>query len=126
MLKVGASTSDKSATDLLTADAKSFNMGDYTTRIAQVNTVDIDEVFERQDELEKAMLEASANEKYDLFVLVITDIINSDSKILVVGAEKDQVGVAFDVKLENGTAFLPGVVSRKKQVVPQITETLTK
>ncbi|SUM34096.1 manganese-dependent inorganic pyrophosphatase [Staphylococcus gallinarum] len=40
-----------------------FNMGDYTTRIAQVNTVDIDEVFERQDELEKAMLEASANEK---------------------------------------------------------------
>lgn len=126
MLKAGASTSDKSATDLLTADAKSFNMGDYTTRIAQVNTVDIDEVFERQDELEKAMLEASANEKYDLFVLVITDIINSDSKILVVGAEKDQVGVAFDVKLENGTAFLPGVVSRKKQVVPQITETLTK
>ena len=126
MLKAGASTSDKSATDLLTADAKSFNMGYYTTRIAQVNTVDIDEVFERQDELEKDMLEASANEKYDLFVLVITDIINSDSKILVVGAEKDQVGVAFDVKLENGTAFLPGVVSRKKQVVPQITETLTK
>ena len=126
MLKAGASTVDKSAVDLLSLDAKSFNMGYYTTRIAQVNTVDIDEVFERQDELEKDMLEASANEKYDLFVLVITDIINSDSKILVVGAEKDQVGVAFDVKLENGTAFLPGVVSRKKQVVPQITETLTK
>ena len=34
------------------------------------------------------MLETSANEKYDLFVLVVTDIINSDSKILVVGAEK--------------------------------------
>ncbi|MCG7339897.1 manganese-dependent inorganic pyrophosphatase [Staphylococcus sp. ACRSN] len=126
MLKAGASTTDKSATDLLTADAKSFNMGEYTTRIAQVNTVDIDEVFVRQEELEKAMLEASTNEKYDLFVLVITDIINSDSKILVVGAEKDKVGVAFDVQLENNTAFLPGVVSRKKQVVPQITETLTK
>lgn len=66
-------------------DAKSFNMGDYVTRIAQVNTVDIDEVLNRKEDLEKAMLETSANEKYDLFVLVVTDIINSDSKILVVG-----------------------------------------
>ena len=51
----------------------------------QVNTVDIDEVLNRKEDLEKAMLETSANEKYDLFVLVVTDIINSDSKILVVG-----------------------------------------
>ncbi|MGW5358440.1 manganese-dependent inorganic pyrophosphatase [Staphylococcus xylosus] len=124
MLKAGASTKEKSATDILTMDAKSFNMGDYVTRIAQVNTVDIDEVFARQEELEKEMLEVSANEKYDLFVLVVTDIINSDSKILVVGAEKDKVGIAFNVDLDNNTAFLPGVVSRKKQVVPQITEAL--
>ena len=56
-------------------DAKSFNMGDYVTRIAQVNTVDIDEVLDRKEEFEKVMLEMSANEKYDLFVLVVTDII---------------------------------------------------
>ena len=126
MLKAGASTTDKTASELLNMDAKSFNMGDYITRIGQVNTVDIDEVFQRQEELEKAMLEVSTNEKYDLFVLLVTDIINSDSKILVVGAEKDKVGNAFNVKLDNNTAFLPGVVSRKKQVVPQITEALTK
>lgn len=88
MLKAGASTTDKTASELLNMDAKSFNMGDYITRIGQVNTVDIDEVFQRQEELEKAMLEVSTNEKYDLFVLLVTDIINSDSKILVVGAEK--------------------------------------
>ena len=126
MLKAGASTTDKSAEELLTMDAKSFNMGDYVTRIAQVNTVDIDEVSNRKDELEKAMLETSTNEKYDLFVLVVTDIINSDSKILVVGAEKDKVGQAFNVQLDDGMAFLSGVVSRKKQVVPQITDILTK
>ena len=118
MLKAGASTTDKSAETLLDMDAKSFTMGDYVTRIAQVNTVDIDEVLNRKDELEKVMLEVSANEKYDLFVLVVTDIINSDSKILVVGAEKDKVGQAFDVQLDDGMAFLSGVVSRKKQVVP--------
>ena len=88
MLKAGASTTDKSADVLLDMDAKSFTMGDYVTRIAQVNTVDIDEVLDRKEELEKSMLESSAEEKYDLFVLVVTDIINSDSKILVVGAEK--------------------------------------
>ena len=97
MLKAGASTTDKSAETLVNMDAKSFNMGDYVTRIAQVNTVDIDEVLDRKDEFEKVMLEMSANEKYDLFVLVVTDIINSDSKILVVGAEKDKVGEAFKV-----------------------------
>lgn len=126
MLKAGASTTDKSADILLDMDAKSFTMGDYVTRIAQVNTVDIDEVLDRKEELEKSMLESSAEEKYDLFVLVVTDIINSDSKILVVGAEKDKVGEAFNVKLEDDMAFLTGVVSRKKQVVPQITEALTK
>lgn len=71
------------------------------------------------------MLAVSAQEKYDLFVLVVTDIINSDSKILVVGAEKDKVGEAFNVQLEDDMAFLSGVVSRK-QIVPQITEALTK
>ncbi len=126
MLKAGASTTDKSADELLDMDAKSFTMGDYVTRIAQVNTVDIDEVLNRKEELEKSMLETSAEEKYDLFVLVVTDIINSDSKILVVGAEKDKVGEAFNVQLEDDMAFLTGVVSRKKQVVPQITEALTK
>ena len=125
MLKAGASTVDKSAVDLLSLDAKSFNMGDYVTRIGQVNTVDIDEVFERHYELATAMLAANTEQNYDLFVLLVTDIINSNSKILVIGDNKDKVGEAFNVQLENGTAFLPGVVSRKKQVVPQITEVLS-
>src|SRR5699024_11457912 len=98
MLKAGASTTDKSISDILSMDAKSFNIGEYTTHIGQVNTVDIDEVFERQEALEKAMLEVSTDEKYDLFVLIVTDIINSDSKILVVGPEKDKVGLALDRK----------------------------
>ncbi|MCU5746188.1 manganese-dependent inorganic pyrophosphatase [Staphylococcus sp. SQ8-PEA] len=125
MLKAGASTSDKSAAELIDLDAKSFNMGNHVTRIAQVNTVDIDEVFERKEELENEMNKVSADEQYDVFVLLVTDIINSDSKLLVTGADKDKVGEAFNVKLENGTAFLPGVVSRKKQVVPPITDALS-
>ena len=97
---------------LLSLDAKSFNMGDYVTRITS-NTVDIYEVFERHDELATAMLAANTEQNYDLFVLLVT--ILSTIQNLVIGDNKDKVGEAFNVQLENGTAFLPGVVSRKKQ-----------
>ena len=125
MLKAGASTKDSTEAQLLNKDAKSFNIGASTVRIAQVNTVDIDEVMQRQDALENAMNEEIANENYTSFILVVTDILNSDSKILVTGAENDKIANAFNTTLENNTAFLPGVVSRKKQIVPQVTEALS-
>ena len=68
-----------------------------------------------------AMLKAGTN-GYSDFVLMITDIVNSNSEILALGANMDKVEAAFNFKLENNHAFLPGAVSRKKQVVPQLTE----
>ncbi len=89
-------------------------------RVAQVNTVDIAEVLERQEEIEAAMI-ASARNGYSDFVLMITDIVNSNSEILALGSNMDKVEAAFNFKLENNHAFR-GAVSRKKQVVPQLTE----
>ncbi|UTH13435.1 manganese-dependent inorganic pyrophosphatase [Macrococcus equipercicus] len=125
MLKAGASTADKTAEELLNIDAKSFSMGDKEVRVAQVNTVDIDEVFARQEELENAINAETAQHGYDLFVLVVTDIINSDSKVLALGQEQAAVEQAFNVALDKNTALLKGVVSRKKQVVPQLTDVLS-
>lgn len=125
MLKAGASTKDSTEAQLLNKDAKSFNIGESTVRIAQVNTVDIDEVMQRQEALENAMNKEIADENYTSFILVITDILNSDSKILVAGADTDKIASAFNTTLDNNTAFLPGVVSRKKQIVPQVTDALS-
>ena len=122
MLKAGTKLSDKTVETLLDLDAKSFPMGDKNVRIAQVNTVDLAEVFERQAELEAAMDKANTDNGYDLFLLVVTNILDSDSELLVVGEPKANVEQAFNVALENNRAFLQGVVSRKKQVVPQLTE----
>ncbi|WP_430608084.1 manganese-dependent inorganic pyrophosphatase [Enterococcus sp. AZ170] len=122
MLKAGTNLSDKSAEILLDLDAKSFPMGDKNVRIAQINTVDLNEVLDRQAELEAAMNNANAVNGYDLFVLIITNILNSDSELLVIGDSIDKVEAAFNVKLDNNRTFLNGVVSRKKQVVPQLTE----
>lgn len=121
MLKAGTNLGTKSASGLIDLDAKSFPMGGSNLRIAQVNTVDLAEVFARQAELESAMQEANAANGYDLFVLVVTNILDSDSEILIVGEPKENVEKAFNVTLDNNRALLKGVVSRKKQVVPQLT-----
>lgn len=123
MLKAGTNLSTKSVDTLLEFDAKSFPMGDKKVRIAQVNTVDIAEVLERQAEFEQVMAAENGRNGYDLFLLVITNILDSDSELLVVGEPKANVEEAFGVTLNNNRAFLPGVVSRKKQIVPQLTET---
>ena len=121
MLKAGTNLRDKTAAVLLDLDAKSFPMGEANVRIAQINTVDLNEVMDRQAELEQAMAEEMTKNGYDLFVLVVTNILDSDSELLVAGNAIDKVEEAFQTKLTNNRALLKGVVSRKKQVVPQLT-----
>lgn len=121
MLKAGTNLADKSEAELLDLDAKSFPMADKTVRVAQVNTVDLDEVFARQEALKAAMIAENAEKGYDLFLLLVTNILNSDSELLVAGEPREKVIEAFNVQLVDDRAFLPGVVSRKKQVVPQLT-----
>lgn len=126
MLKAGASVKGKSPEFLLNMDAKSFNMGDKVVRIAQVNTVDVNEVLEIQEDVENEINAIIAKEQYDLFVFVITDILNSDSTAITLGKEQQVVTKAFNTELNGNVAVLPGVVSRKKQVVPPIDELLGK
>ncbi|AUC24541.1 manganese-dependent inorganic pyrophosphatase [Streptococcus uberis] len=122
LLKAGTNLASKSEAELIDIDAKTFELNGNAVRVAQVNTVDIAEVLERQDAIETAISDAIVKEGYSDFVLMITDIVNSNSEILALGSNMDKVEAAFNFKLENNHAFLPGAVSRKKQVVPQLTE----
>lgn len=124
LLKAGTNLSDKSIEELLNLDAKSFPMGSTTVRIAQVNTVDEQELLSKQAELEVAMAKENVDNGYNLFVFVMTNILTSNSIVVVAGEPKDAVERAFNVTLANNTATLSGVVSRKKQVVPQLTAIL--
>ncbi|MFP3718087.1 DHH family phosphoesterase, partial [Bacillus safensis] len=125
MLKAGADLSQKTVQELITLDAKEFALGKSKVEIAQVNTVDIAEVTARQADIEAKINEVIAAKGLDLFVLVITDILENDSLALALGAEAAKVEKAFNVTLENNTALLKGVVSRKKQVVPALTDALS-
>ncbi|MGV0167461.1 manganese-dependent inorganic pyrophosphatase [Furfurilactobacillus sp. WILCCON 0119] len=119
-LKAGTNLASKSEAQLVEQDAKSFDMGGKTVRIDQINTVDLDEVFARQDKLEAAMAADAKENGYDLFLVLVTNILDSDSRLLVWGEPADIVEKAFNTTLTNHTASLPGVVSRKKQVVPPL------
>ncbi|MGG6796890.1 UNVERIFIED_CONTAM: manganese-dependent inorganic pyrophosphatase [Streptococcus canis] len=122
LLKAGTNLASKSEAELIDIDAKTFELNGNAVRVAQVNTVDIAEVLERQEAIEAAIKEAMAAAGYSDFVLMITDIVNSNSEILAIGTNMDKVEAAFNFTLENNHAFLAGAVSRKKQVVPQLTE----
>lgn len=120
MLKAGTDLNDFSAEELINLDAKSLDKNGTKFVIAQVNTVSIEDVLRRQNELEEAMNKAIKEKGLSLFVLAITDILKSNSEIIALGTKTDAVEKGFNVELKNNTAFLEGVVSRKKQLLPQI------
>ena len=120
MLKAGTDLSDFSPAELINIDSKPFTTNGVKYQVAQVNTASIEDVLKGKAELENAMEEFIKENSEDLFVLLITDILENNSQILVAGTRNDLVEKSFGVTLKDNMAFLPGVVSRKKQVVPVI------
>lgn len=120
MLKAGTDLDDFSEEELISLDAKALEKNGSKFVIAQVNTVSIEDVMKRGESLKTAIKSKINNDGLALFVLAITDILNSNSQIIAIGERIDAVENGFGIELENDTAFLEGVVSRKKQLLPQI------
>lgn len=118
MLKAGTKLDGYTEEELLNIDSKKFEKDNVKYMIAQVNTVSIEDVLKRQEKIEKAMEKEIAENALDLCLFVITDIVNSNSEAVVIGKRTDIVEKTY--KVENNRAFMPGVVSRKKQIIPFI------
>lgn len=123
MLKAGADLSDKTIAQLISLDSKEFTMGSYKVEIAQVNAVDTNDVLSRQTEVEAALNAIIEQKGLDLFLFVVTDILNNDSIGLALGGKASAVEKAYNVTLADNKAVLKGVVSRKSQIVPILTDT---
>ena len=105
---------------LVGADAKEFSLGDETVLIAQHETVNLDAVMAREKEI-RAYMEARMKEGgYTMVLLLVTDIIAEGSQFIAVG-DLRLVNRAFGIQCtgEGGT-WMPGILSRKKQVAPRI------
>ena len=124
LLKAGTDLSSYTPKELIALDAKEVTIHDIPCIISQVNTVSIEETMENQKALEEAMQQSIQEKNIKLFLLAITDIMNSNSQIIVLGEKASLAEKAFNITLENNTAFLPGVVSRKKQILPNLQNSL--
>ncbi|MBC1612335.1 manganese-dependent inorganic pyrophosphatase [Listeria welshimeri] len=125
MLKAGADVSKKTVAELL-LDAKEFNMNGNKVEIAQINVVDVNDVLNRRSEVEALMTQNVVDKGLDLYLFVITNILTNDSIGISIGSKTAVVEEAYGIKFVENQAPLKGVVSRKKQVVPILTDTFAK
>lgn len=125
MLKAGTDISSNTAEEIINMDAKTFEENGKKFVVAQINTADIDDVFKRKDEFTKAINSEIKSKGLNFFMFVVTDIVNTNSKAIVLGEDKDVAEKAFGKKLDSDNSmFLEGVVSRKKQIAPPLLKNL--
>ena len=118
MLKAGTNLDKYTEDELIRLDAKKIEKEDIKYIIAQVNTVSIPDVLKRKAKIEQEINKEILAKGLSLFVFVITDIVNSNSEAIVLGDRVDAISKAYEVN--DNIAVMPGVVSRKKQVLPLV------
>ena len=118
MLKAGTNLDKYTEQELINLDAKSMEKDNFKYIIAQVNTVSIPDVLKRKEKIEEEINKVIKEKGLCLFVFVITDIVNSNSTAIVLGERTDVISKTYEIK--DNLAEMPGVVSRKKQVLPLV------
>ncbi len=124
MFKAGSSIKGKSMEDLLFADFKNFNEEDYKIGVGQINTLNIDDIKAKEDELNETIERNAANNGYHILCLFVTDIINEGSYLYFNEKSKEILENAYDVENLTQGYYLPGIISRKKQIIPNILKVL--
>jgi manganese-dependent inorganic pyrophosphatase len=118
MFEYSSDVSDLSGEEIVTRDAKEYEVGGRTVSIAQVETVGMT-LSDRESELRDALETARRLEGHDLAALMVTDIVSRGTRLLVAG-DPTPLARILGVDPDGGTFDLPGVMSRKKQVAPRI------
>jgi len=108
-----------SAADAVSSDLKEYRVGDLLIGVAQVETVDAAEYLDRADALREALDSLRVSRRLDLAMLLVTDVVREGSEVLAVGKTRI-VERALGIDLSRGSAWMDGVLSRKKQVAARL------
>ena len=103
---------------LVRRDFKEFNMGGEKVGIGQLEVVDLSVFDNMKDELFTAMQKVKDENGRHTLLLLLTDIMQEGSQLLVLSDDTSKVETAFNIKLEDKQVWLPKVMSRKKQIIP--------
>ncbi|MDS0296084.1 manganese-dependent inorganic pyrophosphatase [Halogeometricum luteum] len=111
---------EKGPREMVLGDFKEFEFGSGRVGIGQVETVEPGVVLDQRDAVLDAMDGVVSERDYDALLLLVTDLLDEESTVLVAGDETATVEAGLDARFSDREAFLPGVMSRKKQVVPPL------
>jgi manganese-dependent inorganic pyrophosphatase len=125
IFRARSSAAEFSVERTVAADLKEYRLAGCTIGIAQVETVDLDEVLAHREQLATHMESLVTLRGYDLLLLMVTDVVREGSELLVAGKRR-LAERAFGVSFESGSAYLEGVMSRKKQVAPRFTDSMAR
>ena len=111
---------DKSAEELFLTDYKQFHISGQDLAVSQITCADAGQLLDRREEFLDYMRRLQEREDFDLVLLMITDVLQEGSWLLYIGSD-ETIQQAFSVTPKNRQVFLPGVMSRKKQIIPMLT-----
>ena len=125
MFDAGSNLREKSAKEIFYQDFKKFNDSNINFGVGQISSMNKEELSACKGKLLPYMEEVRTSYGLDMVFFMMTDIINESTELLMVGEMcKEVIENAFETTVEDSSAELPGVVSRKKQLIPTLVSEL--
>ena len=126
MFKNGSSIKNMSVKEIFEQDFKTYKLDDFNFGISQVMTLDIDSIMDNKQEFIDLLNDMNDNYSYKVSLMFVTDIIKNGSYIFYNEKAKDILEIVYGIKEISEGYFIKGMVSRKKQMVPELMEYLQK
>ena len=110
---------DKTPEELLFTDFKDFHIAGHDLGVGQITCVNSAHILERKQEFLDIMQQTMQERHYSLMLLMLTDVLLEGTQLIYLGDE-ETIQQAFSSEAKNNVVFLPGVMSRKKQIIPTL------
>ena len=125
MFKAKSNWGKKTAEDIINTDYKEYELGGKNIGISQIETVDSTELESRKQEFLEVMEKMKVERDLDTIIVLLTDIIKEGCLAFMVGDSLELIEKTFGKEIKDNEVYLPGVLSRKKQIVPPLEKALT-
>lgn len=124
ILRHGSLLTTLPMTDLVRIDIKEFELEGLKLSVGQITSMDRQLVLQLLPQLKVALEKFRVQEGYNISLLMVTDILQESTDLITAGEPQAVLRSAFGEPAEAGHFYLPGVLSRKKQIIPPLTEAL--
>ena len=127
VLRSGSVIAQRAPIDIVTTDMKEFDMGENRVAVSQVFVMSHEDIRERQDAIQAAMVQVLPGAHLDMICLCVTDILKETSMLIHAGRLQDLITHAFGEPVQTKPYYiwlLPGVMSRKSQIIPLLMQSV--